>query len=458
MRSNKAQILSRVHAIPTIRFCDQTLTSASGLVLFQLLFDRLGLKKKLRHGFRHLKGKGDFNFSELFLVLVVHILLGYRKLSDIDYYKDDPLVARTLGLHRLPDDSTLSRRLRSADMRAVAKQQAMNRSFVLDRLVAEKLDRITLDFDGSVCSTRRYAEGTAVGFNRKRKGERSYYPLLCTVAQTSQIFSALPRSGNVHDSNGSLDFINECVLEADRRLPGIVIENRFDSAFFSENTVLLLNELETEYSISVPFERLSELKGIIESRDRWCRIDDTWSCFEKSWKPKKWLEPARFLFLRQKSNRRPTGPVQLDMFEPKSIEYSYKVLVTNKSAPAREVMLFHHGRGSQEGIIGEAKSHAMMDYIPTRSWAGNLIYMQASILAHNLTREMQMQTKPRVRKNGPTRPALWLFEKLETVRNRIIRRAGRLHTPNGKLTLTMSANEVVQRDYERITTKLAVAA
>ncbi len=43
MRSSKAQILSRVHAIPTIRFTDQTLSSASGLVLFQLLFDRLDL-------------------------------------------------------------------------------------------------------------------------------------------------------------------------------------------------------------------------------------------------------------------------------------------------------------------------------------------------------------------------------------------------------------------------------
>jgi hypothetical protein len=458
MRSSKTQILSKVHAIPSIRFCDQTLTSVSGLVLFQLLFERLNLKKKLRHTFKHLSNQGDFKFAELFLVLVVHILLGYRKLSDIEYYKDDPIVARVLGLRRLPDGSTLSRRLRGADMQAVAEHQAMNRTLVLDRLVAEKLKRITMDFDGSVCSTRRYAEGTAVGFNRKRKGERSYYPLLCTVAQTSQIFDALPRSGNVHDSNGSLEFIRACVVTTQRALPDAVIENRFDSAFFSEDTVLLLNELKTEFTISVPFERLTELKGHIESRKRWHRIDDTWSYFEIVWKPKKWAEPTRFLFLRQKSNRRPKGPVQLDMFEPKNTEYSYKVIVTNKTESAREVMLFHHGRGSQEGIIGEAKSHAMMDYIPTRSWAGNLIYMQASILAHNLTRELQMQTKDRVRETGLTRPALWLFEKLDTVRNRLIRRAGRLHRPNGKLTLTMSENEAVQRDFERVMAGLAVAA
>jgi len=44
------------------------------------------------------------------------------------------------------------------------------------------------------------------------------------------------------------------------------------------------------------------------------------------------------------------------MFEPKNVEYSYQVIITNKAGSARDVMLFHHGRGSQEGIIGEAKS------------------------------------------------------------------------------------------------------
>jgi hypothetical protein len=45
-----------------------------------------------------------------------------------------------------------------------------------------------MDFDGSVISTGRVAEGTAVGFNKKKKGQRSYYPLFCTIAQTTQVF------------------------------------------------------------------------------------------------------------------------------------------------------------------------------------------------------------------------------------------------------------------------------
>ncbi len=458
MRSSKAQILSGVHAIPTVRFCDHSLTSTSGLVLFQMLFDRLDLRNELRRCCRHLRDRGDFKLPELFLVLVIHILLGYRKLDDIKYYRDDPVALRAAGLRRFPDDSTLSRRLRAVDVPTVAGLQSVVRQLVIDRLRTEQLRRVTLDFDGSVCSTRRRAEGTAVGYNNRRKGERSYYPLLCTVAQSGQILDVLARSGNVHDSNGSEAFIHECVTAVAGQLPSAVLESRLDSAFFSENTALLLDDLKAEYTISVPFERLTELKRMIEERRRWRPIDETWSYFEMSWCPKAWSVPARFVFLRQKATRRQAGPLQLDLFEPKTAEYQYKVIVTNKTVSAQKVMQFHHGRGSQEGIIGEAKSAAMLDYVPTRSWAGNQMYMQASILAHNLTRELQMQTRPRAVYSGPTRPAMWAFEKLETLRNRLIWRAGRLHSPDGRLTLTMSANAAVQADYETIMSALREAA
>ncbi len=48
---------------------------------------------------------------------------------------------------------------------------------------------------------------------------------------------------------------------------------------------------------------------------------------------------------------------------------------------------------------------AMMDYVPTHSWAGNQFSMQASVMAHNLTRELQMMALPRNRDDRPKRPA-----------------------------------------------------
>ena len=52
---------------------------------------------------------------------------------------------------------------------------------VKERLQKENLCRVTADFDGTVQNTKRHAEGTAVGFNKVKKGNRSYYPLLCLL-------------------------------------------------------------------------------------------------------------------------------------------------------------------------------------------------------------------------------------------------------------------------------------
>ena len=46
----------------------------------------------------------------------------------------------------------------------------------------------------------------------------------------------------------------------------------------------------------------------------------------------------------------------------------------------------------------------------------------------------------------PKRPAAWKFKTLDTLRHRIIQRAGRLTRPQGELTLTMSANKAVRKE------------
>ena len=162
---------------------------------------------------------------------------------------------------------------------------------MLQRLAQEGLARITLDFDGSVLSARRRAEGTAVGFNRKKKGQRSYYPLFCTVGQTGQVLAVLHRSGNVHDSHGAIEFMRRCVQMVREVLPSAKVETRMDSAFFSDEMVQTLESLKLEYTISVPFARLVALKDLIENRRLWWHLSSAekeLGYFEKRWKPKSW--------------------------------------------------------------------------------------------------------------------------------------------------------------------------
>jgi hypothetical protein len=450
VKSSRSETLNHAHKIPEIQFETEganSLTSFSGLVIFQALFQRLNVKGQLRKCLGHLRPGAIYRPNVIALWLIVHLILGFRKLRDRDFYCDDPMVCRVLGVRRLPDVATISRTFASMDEQAIVQLRNMATLMVCQRLIQEKLARVTLDFDGSVFSTRRHANGTAIGFNKKKKGARSYYPLFCTVAQTGQFLDLHHRPGNVHDSNGSREFIRGCFAVVREHLALAVLESRLDSAFFSEE---LVEELSTaaEFTISVPFERLTELKKIIENRQRWRVLDDDSSYFELSWKPKSWSHKCRFVFVRQKKKQPVKGVLQLDLFEPRSFEYEFKVIVTNKTVSAKSVVAFHEGRGSQEAIFGEAKSHCQMEYVPVKGLHGNQFYCLAAVMAHNLTREMQIESKSRVRATTDKRTHLWAFETLRTLRERLIRRAGRLIRPQGRLTLVMSANAATQEELQ----------
>ena len=387
MKCSKSAIHRKTHSVPEIHFEDQKLTSFAGLVLFQPLFSRLGLKQHLSDCFRHLKVSPIFGHSVVVMMLIVQLLIGYRRLQDLRYYHDDPMVRRVLGLSRLPDVATVSRTLAGMDSRGVDHLRKLNRQLVTDRLTQLGLARVTLDFDGSVIATGRFAEGTAVGFNRKKRGQRSYYPLFCTLAQTGQVLDVWHRPGNVHDSNGARAFIEDCVREIRAVLPSCVIEVRMDGAFFSDAIIQMLEAEGVEFTVSVPFERLVALKSMVEGRKRWHRLDDRWSCFETRWKPKSWNRRHRFVCIRQRNRIQYKEPVQLNLFVPYEYGYDFKVIVTNKSLSAKNVLAYHNGRGAQEGVFAELKSQAQMDYVPTRNLAGNRVYLLCAMLAHNLSRE-----------------------------------------------------------------------
>ncbi len=87
MKSNKAQIFTKFHKIPTIRFEDQELTSFSGMIAFQLLFKRLALKKRLKRYLPHLKISSIFGLHLVAMLLVTHLIPGFRRLSKIAYYR-----------------------------------------------------------------------------------------------------------------------------------------------------------------------------------------------------------------------------------------------------------------------------------------------------------------------------------------------------------------------------------
>ena len=176
-----------------------------------------------------------------------------------------------------------------------------------------------------------------------------------------------------------------------------------DSAFFNEDIVEALHGAGVEFTISVPFERFPVLKAMIEGRQRWQRLDQEFGFFESQWKPGCWSKRNRFLFIRKRVRLQRKEPIQLDLFVPHAHGYEFKVIATNKRLRAKRVVAFHEGRGAQEGIFAELKSHCQMGHVPVTTRAGNQIHLLSAMLAHDLPRELQMITHPPQR--GTTVPS-----------------------------------------------------
>jgi hypothetical protein len=266
------------------------------------------------------------------------------------------------------------------------------------------------------------------------------------VAQTGQVFDVHHRPGNVHDSNGAKAMIGECLSELRAGLGRVQVETRMDSAFFGDEIIQALDSQGVEFTATVPFERFTALKALIEGRQRWRAVNAELAYFETDWKPISWKHRFRFVFIRKRVDRQHKGVLQLDLFEPHEQGYEFKVIVTNKRLSAAAVVSFHEGRGAQEGLFAELKSHCQMDYVPVQTRIGNQLYLCAAMLTHNLSRELQMQARAPQRATSAQRAALWTFQRIDTLRRTLLIRAGRLLRPNGRLVLSINRSTAAKEE------------
>ena len=250
--------------------------------------------------FRHLKDNPIYGHHMIMMLLVVHLIIGHRRLRDVDSYRDDEMVKRVLGLKRLPDVSTVSRSLANADEPSVAKVRSASRRLVTERLAHRevfegdaRLRRVGAEHRAS-CRRHRSRPST-----RKRRARAATTPSFAPSPRPTRSLDVHHRPGNVHDSNGADAFIDHCVSHVRSCLPRAKVETRIDSAFFNETITQRLHSLGVAFTISVPFERFADLKGLVEGRKRWRRMAVGLDYFETRWKPKSWNARHRFIFIRK---------------------------------------------------------------------------------------------------------------------------------------------------------------
>jgi hypothetical protein len=88
-----------------------------------------------------------------------------------------------------------------------------------------------------------------------------------------------------------------------------------------------------------------------------------------------------------------------------------------------------------------------MDYIPVKTLCGNHLRLCATVVKHNLTRGLQMETRKPSHGLTEKRAPLCMFQEAEMIRRHLIYRTGSLTKPQGKSKLGMSGNDVARKSF-----------
>lgn len=462
MRLGKHIFTKKIKSNLNIEFKEQKLTSYSGLELFHRYFRSINLKGRIRKAFTGAELSGDFSITSFLYSFIALWLTGGRRLRHFNYIADDPLVQRICEVEKLPTDKTYSRYLKKFTNTTLVPLADLNKGVVIEKLQDLELPRITLDFDGTVLSCGDQVGWAERGYNPHNRHAKSYYPLLCHVAQTGHFLIGKNRPGNRHDSKGgALSVIKEAVREIKQNFPKIVPEARLDSAFFTEEIVRFFESKKVECTIKVPMWNYLYIKEVINNRQRWRPTnDECLSYFRHTVFIKKWDRDVDLIVFRKKlSNSGKKKTFQLDMFTPDDGIYEYSLIYSTKKVKPENILTHYNGRCNIEHQIAELKNEFGFDAIPTNHYQGNSAYQQMSLLAYNLTRNFQIDCKlADHRKKTMSRTNIFSFQSLKTIRFEMITVAGRILNLSKGKTLRIGQNFSRRQKYEEILENLAILA
>ena len=359
-----------------VEFTGSVMTSYGGAGLFRRFVDRLGLPKRLNE-IEGLPSGRRYSTGQYLLTLVLALMLGRGRQTDVAALGADTGALAALGLSGVPSQSSLSRFLAGCSWPGCQALSRLNARLV--RRMRKGYRSATLDLDGHVISTRGEPQGSNFGYNPKRKGARSYFLLLGFLAEGRDIVSGLLLAGS-RASVSAKDAIRS-YRESRRALPESVkrLRLRADAAFYSDEFFSRLERDRVSYFVAVPGS--APMRPIVWGLRYRC-LDKRWAVAEFEYEAGSWDKKRRFVVIRERLDAAGSRR-QKRLFE--SDRYGYQLFVTNTDWSPERVWRFYNQRARAENIIKEGDEDFALDHVVSRSLAGNRMWMLLSLLAYNLT-------------------------------------------------------------------------
>jgi hypothetical protein len=361
------------------QFSEKNLTGHAGLVHLGRFAEKLNLTKMLKQHITINRGKNaGYQVPDIVLMLMISVLAGAKHLSHTVLIKSDMVIRQLFNWKQFPDDTTFGRIFKlfsHKHCKELSDVESMARSKVWSK---KWFGKIHLDMDSTVRGVYGNQQGAEKGYNPKKKGQKSYHPLLCFIAETRECLHNWFRPGSTYSSNGCVEFIKECFEKLPKRVWKVIV--RADSAFFNGELLDYLEKNSSCYLIKV---KMKGLTSLLEAQS-WKKIKNQpgFEQTEFQYKCGGWKKERRFTAIRQIKEEMDTEET-LFTGVPK-IEYSYFCYVSNMKLTPWATHKYYGKRATSENWIEWCKNQMASGSILTQDFWANSAIFQTSILAYNL--------------------------------------------------------------------------
>lgn len=416
---------------------ERNLTHFGGIFLIHQFCKKLRLKRRLQNYVKFPYYHRRYHPVELILAIIYALIAGIHRLNKTKILQGNGAFQQIVGLKTYPYSSSLRRFLKRVNPKTI---QGINKVHDHLRLKMFYLPRprtsLLFDFDSSVLTLYgKLIEGAERGYNPRKRGARSYHPLLCFESHTRDFWHGVLRPGNAYTSTGSAEFLKTCL---DKLPPHIYrIRLRADSGFFDRKFIEPLEEAKIGYCIVA--KMTPPIKKKVGSL-RYHRFKKDWAAAEFSYQPYRWKKPHRFVVIRRPLPKKDSE--QLTLFTLK--RYAYQTLVTNLSLKAEKIWYFYKPRATIEVLIRELKESFALGRIPTNNFQANQAYFSLLLLAYNIVNWFKrLCLPPRFQKAT-----------LETIRTEFLVLPARLVKSGSKNVLKLPAEYISEQTLNHIIQKI----
>src|SRR6266568_5617424 len=214
-------------------FDDTNLTHFGGVVLIQRFCSRLQLRWFLQHYVQIPRRDAEYPPADLILALLYATMAGLRRINKTELLQYNGTFLNLLGLDRFPDQSTLRRFLQRLPIKSIRQLVGLHDQLRGQLLWLPKAPTsLIFDLDSVVLTLYGHQQGARVGYNPKKKGRRSYHPLLCFEAYRQEFWHGSLRPGDTSANTGVVFFLQRCLAKVPSDIARSRIRVRADSGFF----------------------------------------------------------------------------------------------------------------------------------------------------------------------------------------------------------------------------------